>query len=220
MSIGPDAPLDELEPYIRSRLHPIETYDAAAMQARTGDYEIDPALMQTPHAPLKPAAVLAALVTRPEGLSVLLTRRSDTLARHSGQVAFPGGRAEPGEQPWETALREAEEEIGLDPSLVRLVGIGDLYATGTGYLITPVVGFLEPGFALKPHPGEVAEVFETPFAFLMNPDNHERRVWHDASGLERRYYAMPHEGPLIWGVTAGMVRRLYERLFSQSPGPG
>ena len=103
------------------------------MQARTGDYEIDPALMQTPHAPLKPAAVLAALVTRPEGLSVLLTRRSDTLARHSGQVAFPGGRAEPGEQPWETALREAEEErerTALRAAIEPAGAVGSAFAVG------------------------------------------------------------------------------------------
>jgi 8-oxo-dGTP pyrophosphatase MutT (NUDIX family) len=211
--VPPDAPLAELEPFIRSRLHPIETWDGEKMKAVSPDYELDPAIMLEPDAPLKPAAVLAPLVTHPHGLSVLLTRRSDDLRRHSGQVAFPGGRAEPGETPWQTALREAHEEIGLDPASVRLAGLGDLYATGTGYLITPVVAFIAPGLDFKPHPDEVAEVFETPFSFLMDPQNHEKRVWHDREGKERRYYAMPHEGPLIWGVTAGMVRRLYERLY-------
>ena len=166
-----------------------------------------------PAGELTAAAVLAGLIPRPEGLSVLLTRRSDALRRHSGQVAFPGGRAEPGETPWQTALREAEEEIGLAPEHVRLLGLGDRYQTGTGYSVTPVVAILTPGFALRADPSEVAEIFETPFDFLMNPDNHERRVWSQPGLPDRHYYAMPHEGRFIWGATAGMLRALYERLF-------
>jgi 8-oxo-dGTP pyrophosphatase MutT (NUDIX family) len=142
-----------------------------------------------------------------------LLGRSDALRRHSGQVALPGGRAEPGETPVQTALREAEEEVGLAPRFVRPIGLGDLYRTGTGYAITPVVALIMPGFELTPDPGEVAEIFETPFRFLMDPSNHERKTWVDAEGEQRPYYAMPHKGRMIWGVTAGLFRSLYERLF-------
>ena len=211
--IGPDAPVLQLKAHLRQRLHPIETYDPARMHLHLNAEEVDPRLRELGLSDLKPAAVLAPLIVREAGVSVLLTRRSESLRRHSGQVAFPGGRAEPGETPWATALREAQEEIGLDPVCVRLLGLGDLYATGTGYLITPVVGFIPPDFVAKPDPSEVAEVFETPFSFLMDPANHERRTWTTAEGEARRYYAMPHDGPLIWGATAGMVRALYERVF-------
>ncbi len=216
MKIGPDAPLDILEPYLRARLHPLEGHDAARHRPRS-DADLNPGDAIRPVGELKPAAVLAGLIPRPEGLSVLLTRRSDALRRHSGQVAFPGGRAEAGETPWQTALREAEEEIGLAPRFVRPLGLGDRYETGTGYAVTPVVALLSLGFNLRPEPGEVAEIFETPFSFLMNPDNHERRVWSQAGLPDRHYYAMPHEGRLIWGATAGMLRALYERLFGDVP---
>ena len=103
--------------------------------------------------------------------------------------------------------------MGLAPRFVRPIGLGDLYRTGTGYAITPVVALITPGFELKPDPGEVAEIFETPFRFLMDPANHERKTWVDAEGEQRPYYAMPHEGRMIWGVTAGLFRSLYERLF-------
>ena len=105
------------------------------------------------------------------------------------------------------------ETVGLAPRFVRPIGLGDLYRTGTGYAITPVVALIRPGFELTPDPGEVAEIFETPFRFLMDPANHERKTWVDAEGEQRPYYAMPHEGRMIWGVTAGLFRSLYERLF-------
>ena len=130
-------------------------------------------------------------------------------------MAFPGGRCDPGETPWETALREAQEEIGLDPGHVRIAGLSSAYQTGTGYDITPVVGFVTPGFAITPNPDEVAEVFEVPFAFLMDPKNHERRFMEQASGLRRYFYAMPYEDQVIWGATAGMLRVLYERLYGR-----
>ncbi len=211
--ISPDAPVAELEPWIAARLHPLADYDPAAGTARS-DHDLDPehprpALSTAP----SPAAVLVALVEREAGLSVLLTRRADTLTRHSGQVAFPGGRCDPGETPWETALREAEEEIGLDRTFVRVVGLGDAYETITGFRVIPVVGFVRLGFTLIPSPAEVADVFETPFAFLMDPANHERRI-QEFQGRQRHYYAMPHEEHLIWGATAGMLRGLYERVFA------
>jgi 8-oxo-dGTP pyrophosphatase MutT (NUDIX family) len=210
--VSPSSPVEVLEPWIAAHLHPLADYDPATRQVRS-DYDLNPEAVRRHTGPLHPAAVLAPLVERPEGLTVLLTRRADSLTRHSGQIAFPGGRAEPGEAPWETALREAEEEIGLDPSFVRVAGLADPYETVTGFSITLVVGFVRPGFELRPHAGEVAEIFESPFAFLMDPANHQRRVQEGTDGLRRHYYAMPHDGRFIWGATAGMLRALYERLF-------
>lgn len=212
MKVTPETPLDVLEPYLRERLHPISGHDAARHLPRS-ENDLNPQGLQVPDRRLAPAAVLAGLVERPQGLSLLLTRRSDALRSHSGQVALPGGRAEPGETPLETALREAQEEVGLAPAFVRPLGLGDRYDTGSGYTVTPVVAILTPGFSLAPDPAEVAEIFETPFSFLMNPDNHERRVWSQPGLPDRHYFAMPHDGRLIWGVTAGMLRALYERLF-------
>ena len=208
MTVETHEELAELEPRLRARLHPLTGFDQDRHRPVT-----DPRTPGKDETEYAPAAVLAGLIPRPEGLSVLLTRRSDALRRHSGQVALPGGRAEPGETPVQTALREAEEEVGLAPRFVRPIGLGDLYRTGTGYAITPVVALITPGFELTPDPGEVAEIFETPFRFLMDPSNHERKTWVDAEGEQRPYYAMPHEGRMIWGVTAGLFRSLYERLF-------
>ena len=163
--------------------------------------------------PLTPAAVLVALVEREAGLTVILTRRSDALRKHTGQTALPGGRVDLGEAPWQTALREAEEEIGLHPSFVSLVGLSTPYRTGTGYLITPVVGFVRAGFDLRPNPAEVADIFETPFGFLMDPQNYEEKVHRTPSGEARRFYATTHDDRYIWGATAGVLRALYERLY-------
>ncbi len=214
MNVTPDAPLEVLEPYLKQRLHPINDFHAAHRHPRS-DHELNPDDRPDPRRRLSPAAVLMGLVQRPQGLNVIHTRRADALRRHSGQVAFPGGREEPGETPLQTALREAQEEIGLSPQFVRPIGLGDRYLTGSGYAVTPVVAFIEPGFHLRADPGEVAEIFETPFSFLMNPENHERRVWSQAGLPDRHYYAMPHDGHMIWGVTAGMLRTLYERMFGE-----
>ena len=201
--------------WISSKLDPIESYDPAARQVNS-DFDLNPA--QNPGARvLTSAAVLVPLVEHEEGVTVLLTRRADTLRKHTGQIAFPGGRSDPGETPWQTALREAQEEIGLDGSHVQIAGLSSAYQTGTGYDITPVVAFVRPGFELTPSPDEVAEVFETPFAFLMDPGNHERRFMEQASGLRRYFYAMPYEDRVIWGATAGMLRVLYERLYGPAP---
>ena len=201
----------ELRAWIISRLDPIETYDPATRTVHS-DFDLNPG--QHPGArDLSPAAVLVPLVEHETGVTVLLTRRSDTMRSHTGQVAFPGGRCDPGELPWETAIREAQEEIGLDPGHVALAGLSSAYQTGSGFDITPVVAFVRPGFTITPNPDEVAQVFETPLAFLMDPQNHQRRFRDMDDGQRRHFYAMPYEGQLIWGATAAMLRQLYVRLY-------
>ncbi|HWF75826.1 MAG TPA: CoA pyrophosphatase [Caulobacteraceae bacterium] len=208
-----DRPPDEVRRWITSHLDPLDETIIGGMQVRA-DLSLDPAKASDDTLAWTPAAVLVGLVEREHGFSVLLTRRSDTLRRHTGQVAFPGGRSDPGETPWETALREAEEEIGLHPSHVELAGLSTPYRTaGTGYQIMPVVGFIRPGFNLTPNPHEVADIFETPFGFLMDPSNLEQQERETPAGDRRRFYAATWEGQYIWGATAGMLRALYDRLF-------
>jgi 8-oxo-dGTP pyrophosphatase MutT (NUDIX family) len=164
-------------------------------------------------APLRAAAVLLPIVDRPDGLTVLLTLRAVDLRTHSGQVAFPGGKIDAGETPSKAAMREAYEEVGLEEQYVEALGWLDPYFTGTGFRVAPLVALVEPSFQLVVNKLEVDEVFETPFAFLMDAANHrlEEREWQ---GRRRRYYAMPHEGRYIWGATAGILRNLYEKMFS------
>jgi 8-oxo-dGTP pyrophosphatase MutT (NUDIX family) len=161
----------------------------------------------------RPAAVLVPIVGRTEGLSVLLTLRASDLRAHSGQVAFPGGKIDPGETPLKAALREAREEIGLEERFIEPLGWLDPFFTGTGFRVAPVVALVEPSFTLTVNKREVDEVFETPLAFLMDPANHrlDEREWQ---GRRRKFYAMLHEGRYIWGATAGILRNLYEKLFS------
>ena len=164
------------------------------------------------------AAVLIGLVERPQGYTVLLTRRADTMRNHAGQVAFPGGRCDPGETPWEAALREAEEEVGLERRFVTVAGLATPLVTHTGYLVIPVVGFVREGFTLTATPNEVAEIFETPFDFLMDPANHEERGYDLEDGRSGTYFAMTHEDRLIWGVTARILKGLRDRLYGLAPG--
>lgn len=210
--MSPAATPDELRAWISRHLDPLEDRDPVDGVTRS-DFDLDPARPRPTPADLTPASVLVGLVEREAGLSVLLTRRADTLRRHTGQVALPGGRRDPGETPWEAALREAHEEIGLDPSFVTLAGLSTPYQTGTGYLITPVVGFVRTGFTLTANPHEVAHIFEAPFGFLMDPANYEEREWDTPAGGRRRFYAATHEDQVIWGATAGVLRALYERLY-------
>jgi 8-oxo-dGTP pyrophosphatase MutT (NUDIX family) len=178
------------------------------------DFDLSPELVpEIARAPLAPAAVLIPLVARPE-LTVLLTQRTEALRRHAGQIAFPGGRMEPTDRdPIATALREAQEEIGLDPSFVEPLGYLDAYRTGTGFRIFPVVSLVREGFTLALDAREVADTFEVPLAFLMDERNHrtEARTW---LGVERRFYAMPFEDRYIWGATAGIMKNMHKRLFS------
>ena len=206
----------ELKSWITRHLDPLEVQ--AENAPLRSDFDLDPAKLAEPPTPLMPAAVLVGLVERPEGFSVILTRRSDTLRRHTGQVALPGGRCEPGETPWETALRETEEEIGLARGFVTLAGLSTPYRTGTGFHVTPAVGFVEPGFTLTANPAEVADIFETPFGFLMDPATFESREGRTPAGDMRRFYAITWEDRLIWGATAGMLRALYDRLYGAAVG--
>jgi 8-oxo-dGTP pyrophosphatase MutT (NUDIX family) len=210
------APPAEVRRWIASHLDPLDETILGGMEVRA-DLSLDPAKASDPDRVWTPAAVLVGLVEREAGLSVLLTRRADTLRSHTGQVAFPGGRCDPGETPWETALREANEEIGLDPSHVDLVGLSTPYRTaGTGFQITPVVGFVSPDIRLTPNPHEVADIFETPFGFLMDPANLSQQERETPAGDRRRFYAANWEGQYIWGATAGMLRALYDRLYGVS----
>jgi 8-oxo-dGTP pyrophosphatase MutT (NUDIX family) len=218
--VTPQSPIDRLKARLVERLHPLSDFDPLTRTLHS-DFDLNPDLAGRRAAQaLAPAAVLVPLVQRAEGLSVILTRRADSLTRHSGQIAFPGGRCDSGETPWATALREAHEEIGLDPAFVAVIGLGDPYETVTGFCVTPVVGFVRPGFTVMAAPAEVAEVFETPFGFLMDPANHERRFHEGLDGQRRRYYAMPYQDRFIWGATAGMLRCLYERVFGETETMG
>jgi 8-oxo-dGTP pyrophosphatase MutT (NUDIX family) len=161
---------------------------------------------------LTPAAVLVPIIERPAGLTVLFTQRTAHLNDHAGQVSFPGGRCEFGDpSPIFTALRETEEEIGLARAAVEILGILPEYRTGTGFSVTPVVGLVQPPFALNPDSFEVAEVFEAPLAFLLDSANHQRHSM-EIGGILRHYYAMPYEGYFIWGATAGMLVSLHRLL--------
>ena len=212
----PDASPSEVRQWITHHLDPLDTSIIGGMEVR-GDVSLNPAQAADPDRVWTPAAVLVGLVEREEGFSVLLTRRADTLRSHTGQVAFPGGRCDPGETPWETALREAEEEIGLDRACVELAGLSTPYRTAvTGYQIMPVVGFVSPDIKLTPNPDEVADIFETPFGFLMDPHNLEQQERETPAGDRRRFYAATWEGQYIWGATAGMLRALYDRLYGAS----
>lgn len=200
---------------------------AAALQARStaalpvhqparlrGDHDLNPDLLCNGSG-AREAAVLVPLVARPSGTQVLLTRRSSDLSSHPGQIAFPGGCREPEDEgPIATALRETEEEIGLEPQKVRPLGQLDLYVTSTGFAVTPIVGWVEEDFpmeALALDRREVEEVFEVPLPFFLNPLNRQRHRRH-YGGKERHFYVYPYRDYYIWGATAGMINNLAEVL--------
>jgi 8-oxo-dGTP pyrophosphatase MutT (NUDIX family) len=163
---------------------------------------------------LRDAAVLIPVVDRKEGASVILTKRTEKLRHHSGQVAFPGGSIDPTDASSEgAALRETEEEIGLDRSFVEVIGRLPDYVSGSGFRVAPILGVVRPGFLLTLNVDEVDDAFEVPLAFLMNDANHSResREWQ---GHMRNYYVMPYGDHYIWGLTAGIIRVLYERLYA------
>jgi 8-oxo-dGTP pyrophosphatase MutT (NUDIX family) len=186
--------------------------DPMAKGAR-GDLDLDPAMWDRAGvAATKPAAVLVPIIERSEP-TVLLTQRTAELASHAGQLAFPGGKIDPeDESPVAAALREAKEEIGLSPTVIEPIGYLDLYLTFSGFRIVPTVARVKPEFTLVLNPWEVTEAFEVPLAFLMRPDNYQRKT-RDWKGIEREYYAIPFENRYIWGITAGILRNLYERVY-------
>lgn len=163
---------------------------------------------------LRDAAVLVSVIDDPDGGKVLLTQRTSTMRKHSGQIAFPGGAIDPGDgSPEAAARREAEEEIGLPGHHVETLARLPDYFAATGFRITPVLAVVSRGFEVRPNPAEVEHVFEVPLSFLMDPENHLRdsSVWQ---GVERHYYRMPYGDWMIWGITAGILRTLYERLYA------
>ena len=199
--------LDDFLARARERLDPI---DGVGALGERGDME----LLSADEVPtIRPAAVLIGIIPRTSGATALLTQRPDTMPTHPGQVAFPGGKVDPHDaDEVAAALRETEEEVSVAPSDIELVARSAPYVTGTRFRITPVLGLLTPDVEPVGCPTEVAAVFETPLSFLMNPANHSsgRATYR---GKSRSYYEMPHGGYRIWGVTAGIIRNLYETLY-------
>jgi 8-oxo-dGTP pyrophosphatase MutT (NUDIX family) len=186
-----------------------------ARPALRGDHDADGgAIGQLPGENFRQAAVLVPIVAREE-VTVLLTRRAAHLSAHAGQIAFPGGKPSPEDADLvETALREAEEEVGLARRFVEPIARLDLYHTGTGFRILPILGVVTPGFTLVADETEVDDIFEVPLRFLMTVANHQRHSieWQ---GRQRQFYAMPFEDRYIWGATAGILRVMYERLYAE-----
>jgi len=192
---------------------PAALTDPNAAGVRRGDLDLDPALWERAGVTAtKPASVLVPIVDR-DAPTVLLTHRTPDLSSHASQVAFPGGKIDPSdESPVAAALREAKEEVGLSPMLVEPIGYLDLYLTFSGFRILPTVARVKPDFTLTLNPREVTEAFEVPLDFLMNPGNHERKT-RDWKGIARDYYAMPFGDHYIWGITAGILRNLHDRIY-------
>lgn len=199
----------------RQRLNldvPIGLTDANVMPKR-GDHDLDPVMAKIAQVrPIRPAAVLVGIVARDEPM-VLLTQRSQHLPDHPGQISFPGGKIDPGDAtPLDAALREAHEEIGLERGQIEPLGYLDLYMTTLGYRIMPTLARIAPDYRLELNVGEVDDAFEVPLAFLMDVANHKRgsREWQ---GMMRTFYAMPFGDRNIWGVTAGILKNLHERVW-------
>jgi 8-oxo-dGTP pyrophosphatase MutT (NUDIX family) len=183
-------------------------------QGARGDLDLNPeSWIKAGVKATRPAAVLVPVIDREEP-TVLLTQRTPDLTTHAGQIAFPGGKIEPADvTPVAAALREANEETGLAPLLVEPLGYLDLYLTFSGFRILPTVARVKPGFTLMLNPGEVTETFEVPLQYLMTPANHRRKT-RDWNGIPRDYYEIPFGSRYIWGITAGILRNLYERVYA------
>lgn len=193
--------------------NPGETRSDARVKHR-GDHDLNEIGMRPPP-PLVPAAVLVPLVSREHGFTILLTERAADMRAHAGQISFPGGRIDPEDAtPEDAALRESYEEIGMPHESAEIIGRLDTYEVRTGFAVTPVVGLIEPGFEMVFEPDEVADVFEVPLSFILDPTNHERRN-RLIRGKRRYFYVLPFEERYIWGATAGMLINLYEVLTGQ-----
>ncbi|HXW49436.1 MAG TPA: CoA pyrophosphatase [Xanthobacteraceae bacterium] len=184
------------------------------VEGARGDLDLNPQIwVRAGVKATRPAAVLVPVIDRSEP-TVLLTLRTAELASHAGQVAFPGGKIDPADQsPVDAALRETSEETGLASALIEPIGYLDLYLTFSGFRILPTVARVKPEFTLRLNSREVTETFEVPLEFLMTPANHQRKT-RDWNGLARDYYAIPFENRYIWGITAGILRNLYERVYA------
>jgi 8-oxo-dGTP pyrophosphatase MutT (NUDIX family) len=188
---------------------PIEA--AAFRRAIRGDHDLNPG-MTPPRTELRPAAVLVPLIDHAHGMSVLLTQRTAHLTAHAGQISFPGGRIEAADaDAVAAALRETEEEVGLPPDRVSVIGRLDTYITGTGFEIIPVVGIVAPPYKLAIDPFEVAEAFEVPLSFILDKRNHQR-VERQSGAHRRAFFVLPYEDRNIWGATAGILVNLAEVL--------
>ena len=212
---GAALPADEFFARARARLTldvPTGITDPDVLPAR-GDHDADPVMAKIAAVrPIRPAAVLVPIVDHPEP-TVLLTQRAQHLPDHAGQVSFPGGKIDAGDAtPLASALREADEEIGLAGDFVEPLGYLDLYLTTLGYRIVPVIARVKPGFALALNSNEVDATFEVPLAFVMDPNNVQRHS-RDWQGMTRHYYAITFGERYIWGVTAGILRNLHERIY-------
>lgn len=195
----------------RSRLDREPAEGGLAAGGRS-DFDLNPSARPPAHVDFRRAAVLVPVMAR-DTLTVLLTRRADNMKHHAGQVSFPGGRIDDEDaDAAAAALREAAEEIGIERARVEPLGFLDTYRTGTGFAIAPLVGIVAADFTPVLQTAEVAEVFEVPLAFLMDPANLQTHT-RELQGIDRRYYAMPWQERYIWGATAGMLKNLQERLF-------
>ncbi len=180
-----------------------------------GDHRLNlPFVQSARDLKLRDAAVLIPVVDDGDEAKIILTQRTASLRKHSGQIAFPGGAVDPEDSsPEQAALREAREEIGLDPKFVEPLARLPNYYAPSGFRITPVLSVVRRGFELKPNPSEVDDIFEVPLSFLMNEANHQQGS-RQFNGMERHFYLMPYEDRNIWGITAGILRTLYERLYA------
>lgn len=199
--------LDDLIVRARANLDPLR---GTARLPEGGDIEL---VDEKGLTSLREAAVLVPIIPRQSGPTALLTQRPNTMEKHPGQVAFPGGKVDPRDDgPVEAALREADEEVGVDPDSVQLIARSAPYLTGTGFRITPVLGVLPSDFEAKPDPIEVEAAFEVPLSILLDPEQLARKSL-EWEGRQRIYYEMHHQGFRIWGVTAGIIRTLYIELY-------
>lgn len=189
------------------------SFETFGIRTSRGDHDLNPGM--PPGEPLRHAAVLVPIVAHDDGLTMLLTKRTDHLDHHPGQISFPGGHIEDSDPtPEDAALREAEEEVGLTRDEIKIIGRLDQYLTRTNFSVTPVVGLVRSDYTVAVDEFEVAEVFEVPLAFLLDAANH-RRDSRIHQGETREFYAMPYQEYYIWGATAGMIRNLYDVLVPE-----